>query len=152
MGAGSPWYQDLLHPVNHKESYRGETKSNATTSKILIHCAQLTHFTIYDLRRLSWVHWEGRSPVNRHSMQSYILTNSRLRKREPLKAWGFHQGGPQCLCLWYLNTERRGGPRKPDQNLKEQDERQYNIKLDNFLVPMQCTGNVGAFPWKSEQP
>ena len=33
------------------------------------------------------------SPVSRHSIQSYILTYGRLRKREPLIALGSHQKG-----------------------------------------------------------
>ena len=33
----------------------------------------------------------GRSPESRHSMQSYILTYFRFRKREPLIALGSHQ-------------------------------------------------------------
>ena len=33
----------------------------------------------------------GGSPLSRHSMQSYILTYHRLRKREPLIALGSHQ-------------------------------------------------------------
>ena len=34
-----------------------------------------------------------RSPVSRHSMQSYTLTYQRLRQREPLIALGSHQVG-----------------------------------------------------------
>ena len=34
----------------------------------------------------------GTSPVSRRSMESYVLTYSRLRKREPLIALGSHQG------------------------------------------------------------
>ena len=39
----------------------------------------------------------GRSPISRHSMNSYTLTYYRLRKKEPLIALGFHQGGGGVL-------------------------------------------------------
>ena len=59
-----------------------------------------THFTIEDLEKLK-LNEPGRqklgrhsSPVSRHSIQSYMLTYYRLRKREPLIALGFHEGGP----------------------------------------------------------
>ena len=39
-----------------------------------------------------------RSPVSRHSIQSYILTYYRLRKREPLIALGSHQEGNGEFC------------------------------------------------------
>ena len=38
-----------------------------------------------------------RSPVSRRSVQSYILTIYRLRKREPLIALGSHQRGGDGL-------------------------------------------------------
>ena len=37
--------------------------------------------------------WVGRSLVSRHSVHIYILSYSRLRKKEPLIAPGSHQGG-----------------------------------------------------------
>ena len=36
----------------------------------------------------------GRGPISRRSMQSYILTDYRRRKREPLIALGSHQMVP----------------------------------------------------------
>ena len=85
---------------------QGETKCTPSLQvKILIHYS-FTHSTIKDWRnfekmklnelgRQSSRLYTGRSPVSRHSMQSYILTNYRLRKREPLNliALGSYKGG-----------------------------------------------------------
>ena len=53
------------------------------------------------------MNWEGRSPVNRHSMQSYIM-NYRLRKREPLIDMGSHEGGPKFSESVVPQCERDG--------------------------------------------
>ena len=71
------------------------------TSKILIH--DLKHIpplkTWRNLEKMNLTEpgrqklGRYRSPVSRHSIQSYILTCYRFRKREPLIALGSHQKG-----------------------------------------------------------
>ena len=81
---------------------KGETKCIPTTSKVLI------HYLKYIPPLKTWRHLDKmkfnepgrhklgryRNPVSRHSIQSYILTYCRLRKRDTLIALGSHEGGP----------------------------------------------------------
>ena len=59
----------------------------------------------------------GRGPVSRRSMQSYILTYSRLIKGEPLNALRFYKGergGGEFLRPWY--------PIMEDEEEEEEEE------------------------------
>ena len=97
---------DVLRPVNREGSYQEKEYCIPTTSKnsdALLN----THFTIDDVDKLK-LNEPGRqklgrhsSPVCRHSIQSYILTYYRLRKREPFIDLGFHEGGPSFLHPQY---------------------------------------------------
>ena len=96
---------DVLRPVHREGSYQGETKCIPTTTQgktvihNLIHNPPLRIWRKFGNLKKKFNEpgrqkvGRCRSPVRRHSMQSYIRTYYRLRKREPLIALGSHQVG-----------------------------------------------------------
>ena len=54
------------------------------------------------------------SLVGRSSMQSYILTYSRLRKKEPLIALGFHSTRETCFCVRSIIRRRKKKEKKKE--------------------------------------
>ena len=83
-----------------------------------------------------------RSPVSRHSMQSYILTNHRLTKREPLIALGKLSPGRGGvgggLNLYIPGTPPWGHKKEPhqfvDKGRLDREEQTVVIKLASTPV------------------
>ena len=91
----------LPTPSQPRRSYQGEPRLIAVTSELLIYCFRHISLSVWletnVENELAWIEkattYVRTSPVSRLSMQTYILTYSRHRKREPLMALSSHQGG-----------------------------------------------------------
>ena len=110
----------MFYAVNREGSYQGETRCIATTCKLLIHCVWHTLMfmigEVWGEMKSNESGWQKLGiealSAGAASMQSCILTYSRLRKTEPLIALSSHQEGGGGLNVCIRGTPPRNAQKR----------------------------------------
>ena len=109
---------DVLHPVNPA---KGHIRAKQNVFLQLYKWRKLEKMRLNHREGIKWVGIELRSPLSRHSIQSYILTHYGRRKREIVIALGSDQvggegrGGGGNFCI--RDTPPRGNEKEISQTI-----------------------------------